>query len=60
MRHYHGLPIWPATAAYCAIDAGGAFVSAARPKQFGLALESACSIAVDNSAFSAWKKGNLF
>lgn len=57
MRHYHGLPIWPATAAAKAVDAGGAFVSVRRPEQLSLVLEFAASFATDNGAFPAWKKG---
>lgn len=57
MIHYHGLPIWPNTAAARAIQGGHAFVSFHRPDQLALALECASSIAVDNGAFSAWKSG---
>lgn len=57
MRHYQGLPIWPATAAAQAIKTGGAFVSAARPEQLSLVLEVASCFAADNGAFSAWKQG---
>lgn len=57
MIHYHGLPIWPNTAAGRAIAGGHAFVSFHRPDQLALALECASSIAVDNGAFSAWKAG---
>lgn len=57
MIHYHGLPITPATAAEVAIRAGHAFVSYAHPGQLGLAVAACQSFAVDNGAFSAWKKG---
>ncbi len=57
MIHYHGLPIWPATAAAAAVSAGHAFVSAERPEQLGLAVECCQSFAVDNGAFSSWKRG---
>lgn len=57
MIAYHGLPIWPNTAAARAISGGHAFVSFHRPDQLALALECASSIAVDNGAFSAWKSG---
>jgi hypothetical protein len=55
--HYHGLPITPATAAAVAIQAGHAFVSFAHPGQMGLAVAACQSFAVDNGAFSAWRKG---
>jgi hypothetical protein len=54
---YHGLPIWPASTAYAAINGGHAFVSHRRPDQVGLAIEVCQSIAIDNGAFSAWKSG---
>jgi hypothetical protein len=57
MIHYHGLPIWPNTAAARAIGGGHAFVSFHRPEQLGLVLETASTFAVDNGAFSAWKSG---
>lgn len=57
MKHFHGLPITPATACYEAIKGGCAFVSYMYPDQLSIALESASSIAVDNGAFSAWKSG---
>jgi hypothetical protein len=55
--HYHGLPITPATAAAEAIKAGHAFVSFAHPGQMGLAVAACQSFALDNGAFSAWRKG---
>lgn len=58
MIHYHGLPITPATAAEVAIRAGHAFVSFAHPGQMGLAVAACQSFAVDNGAFSAWRKGS--
>lgn len=57
MIHYHGLPITPATAAEVACRAGHAFVSFAHPQQMGLAVAACQSFAVDNGAFSAWRKG---
>lgn len=57
MIPYHGLPITPATAARAAVSGGHAFVSIRYADQLGLALEVCQSIAVDNGAFSAWKKG---
>lgn len=58
MIHYHGLPITPNTAAAYAIQAGHAFVSFAHSDQLGLAIELSQSFAIDNGAFSAWKKGS--
>lgn len=58
MKHYHGLPITPATAAYEAVKQGHAFVSFAHKQQIGVAIEVCQSFAVDNGAFSAWKSGN--
>lgn len=57
MIHYHGLPITPATAAEVAIRAGHAFVSFAHPGQMGLAVAACQSFAIDNGAFSAWRRG---
>lgn len=57
MIHYHGLPITPATVAVKAIEAGHAFVSFAHPEQLSLAAEVCQSFAIDNGAFTAWKKG---
>ena len=58
MIHYHGMPITPATAAAKAVEAGHAFVSYAHPDQLSIAVEVCQSFAVDNGAFSAWKRGN--
>ncbi|EDU8875917.1 hypothetical protein YD04_002155 [Salmonella enterica subsp. enterica] len=57
--HFHGLPIWGDKGAVCkiAIAGAGAFVSYARPEQLGLALQNADEVAIDNAAFSAWKRG---
>lgn len=57
MIHYHGLPITPATAAARAVEAGHAFVSFAHSDQLSVAAEVCQSFAVDNGAFSAWKRG---
>ena len=58
MIHYHGLPITPETAAHKAVDAGHAFVSYAHPIQLELAVTCCQSFAIDNGAFSAWRKGS--
>lgn len=57
MIHYHGLPITPATAAVRAIESGHAFISFAHADQLPIAAEVCQSFALDNGAFSAWKKG---
>lgn len=57
MIHYHGLPITPDTAAVRAVGGGHAFVSYAHPEQLGIAAALCQSFAVDNGAFSAWKRG---
>lgn len=57
MIHYHGLPITPDTVAVRAISGGHAFVSFVYPDQLGIAVDCAQTFAVDNGAFSAWKKG---
>ncbi len=57
MIHYHGLPITPATSAKKAVEAGHAFVSFAHADQLPIALDVCQSFAIDNGAFSAWKKG---
>jgi hypothetical protein len=57
MSHYHGLPITPDTACEVAVRAGHAFVSFAHPGQMGLAVAACQSFALDNGAFSAWRRG---
>lgn len=57
MIHYHGLPITPVVAAVKAVEQGHAFVSFAHNEQLGVAVEVCQSFAIDNGAFSAWKKG---
>lgn len=57
MIHYHGLPINPQTAACRAIAGGHAFVSFYDTQPLGLAVECCQSFAIDNGAFSAWRKG---
>lgn len=56
MIHYHGLPITPDTAAEVAARAGHVFVSFAHPRQMGLAVASCQSFALDNGAYSAWRR----
>ncbi|XYK63440.1 hypothetical protein ACSJLX_001942 [Serratia marcescens] len=56
MIHYHGGPITPDTCAMKAWKARHAFISFENPGQLGLAAEICQSFALDNGAFSAWKK----
>lgn len=58
MIHYHGLPITPAIACADVIQARHAFISFQHPQQTDIALELCQSFALDNGAFTAWKKGN--
>lgn len=57
--HYHGSPIWGGAGSVCkiAVAGAGAFISYVRPDQIKLALDHAESVAIDNGAFSAWKRG---
>lgn len=57
MIHYHGLPITPETAAVRAVTAGHGFISFAEPRNLALAADVCQSFAIDNGAFTAWKKG---
>lgn len=55
--HYHGMPVTPETAAYVVADAGHAFVPYPDRRNLPLVLQVCQSFAVDNGAFSAWRKG---
>lgn len=57
MKPYHGLPVWPATAAAKVTRGRHVFVSLAHPEQTEIALELSQSFALDNGAFSAWMSG---
>jgi hypothetical protein len=57
MRHYHGTPITPATAAVEAYGGGNALVSFPNQQDGGLALAICQSVIFDNGAFPAWKSG---
>ena len=57
MIHYHGGPITPTTCAVKAWERGHAFVSFARPDQIELAAGICQTFALDNGAFSLWKRG---
>lgn len=57
MIHYHGTPITPNRAARDVLARRHGFVSYARPDQIALVAEICQSFALDNGAFSAWKRG---
>lgn len=56
MIHYHGGPITPDTCAMKAWRARHAFISFVNDSQIDLAAEICQSFAIDNGAFSIWKK----
>lgn len=57
MIHYHGGPITPLTVASAAWTARHAFISFEAPVQVAFAAEVCQSFALDNGAFSVWKRG---
>lgn len=57
MIHYHGGPITPLTVAHAVWKGRHAFVSFDRPEQVALAAEVCQSFALDNGAFSVWRRG---
>jgi hypothetical protein len=57
MIRYHGTPITPERVARHVLDGRHGFVSFAHPKQIGLAAGVCESFALDNGAFSAWRRG---
>lgn len=56
MIHYHGGPIWPESCAYRVWRGRHAFISWARPDQIELAASVCQSFALDNGAFTFWKR----
>ena len=54
---YHGGPITPDTVAARVWTARHAFISFEHPGQLGLACEIAAGVALDNGAFSYWRRG---
>lgn len=56
--HYHGTPIWGGAGAVhkIAVRNSGAFVSYIRRDQLDASLKYAENVAIDNGAFSAWKR----
>jgi len=57
MIHYHGTPISPARAAREVLSRRHAFISYEYQQTMVLAAEICQSFALDNGAFSVWKKG---
>lgn len=57
--HYHGTPITPDTCAIKALKGRHAFISHAHQGQLKLAAEYCQSFAVDNGAFTVWKKSGV-
>jgi hypothetical protein len=57
MIHYHGGPITPISVAHTVWKRRHAFVSYEEPKQVALAAEICQSFALDNGAFSVWRRG---
>lgn len=56
MIHYHGGPIWPERAAMVVWTNRHAFISHYRPEQIEIAAEVSQSFAIDNGAYSIWKR----
>lgn len=57
MIHYHGGPITPLTVARAVWTTRHGFVSFEHPDQIAFAAEICQSFALDNGAFSAWRRG---
>jgi hypothetical protein len=57
MIHYHGGPITPLSVAHAVWKRRHAFVSFERPEQVAFAAEICQSFAIDNGAFSVWRRG---
>jgi hypothetical protein len=57
MLHYHGGPITPLSVAHATWAGRHAFVSFERPEQIAFAAENCQSFALDNGAFSVWRRG---
>jgi hypothetical protein len=58
MIHYHGGPITPDPCAIKVWTARHAFISFAATQQMNLAAEISQSFALDNGAFTLWKRGS--
>lgn len=57
MIHYHGGPITPLAVGHDLWKGRHGFVSFARPEQTAFAAEICQSFAIDNGAFTIWRKG---
>ena len=57
MIHYHGGPITPLSVAHAVWATRHAFVSYEWPEQVALVAEICQSFAIDNGAFSVWRRG---
>lgn len=57
MIHYHGTPITPVEAAIRVLRGRHAFISYVAPETLPIAYEFCQSFALDNGAFSVWKRG---
>lgn len=57
MIHYHGGPVTPLVAASAVWTCRHAFVSFEAPEQIAFAAEVCQSFALDNGAFSVWRRG---
>lgn len=60
MIHYHGGPVTPTNTAIKLWSGRHAFVSWAAPYQVALAAEVCQSFALDNGAFTAWRRGEHY
>lgn len=59
IHHYHGSPIWGCAGEVqrLAVRGAGSFVSYARPDQLEASFKFAEKVAIDNGAFSSWRRG---
>lgn len=57
MIHYHGGPITPLSVANATWSGRHAFISFERPEQIAFAAEVCQSFALDNGAYSVWRRG---
>jgi hypothetical protein len=56
--HYHGTPITPLSVKHYALTGRHAFISFEAPRDVEFAAEVCQSFALDNGAFSVWKRGH--
>lgn len=57
MIHYHGTPITPESVGFRALRGRHAFVSIENPEQIEMVASACQSFALDNGAFTVWKRG---